>query len=496
MKKIIIIALSTTTALFFSAVFGLSLYLKSLITEEFLVHQLESIFNARFDLEHYEIGILSGGSLEISGLSMAERDFYANQGTPLSKRRKIQNPSLTIKSINLNLGLFKILQGIFYLEGFVLKKPVIKLTFYSKGGNSLSHLFQSPKIVRSKLVKREKEPPLATAEVNKKTKASTEPFKAKNVPLAASLKEIGIKEAQLKVIFQQTGDSILVKDLNFLISNVEFDPNDLKNKNNADISFSTDIFVLSKLKKETTHLILTSKGFVVPFNKKTGQIDPEIVYGLNIKKASYISGLNIFEKLSGQIENLKKIGISIASLQEKAIIRNDTVTKVRYYKGNLKLLKDTIFRTEAFDFTIAKGFVMNLNSLIHSMEGEILVSKKESLKGLSQLDNSIQKKLNLDAKEAKEMRNKHFKNIIKNEQIFFPFQSKGTFTDSHLKLKTTLPDIGSFALDAGKLRLKQEGDKLKEKSRREVNKKVEEEKKKAARKLQEEAKKGLKNIFK
>ena len=94
------------------------------------------------------------------------------------------------------------------------------------------------------------------------------------------------------------------------------------------------------------------------------------------------------------------------------------------------------------------------------------------------------------------MRNKHFKNIIKNEQIFFPFQSKGTFTDSHLKLKTTLPDIGSFALDAGKLRLKQEGDKLKEKYQKEVNKKTEEEKKKAARKLQEEAKKGLKNIFK
>ena len=78
-----------------------------------------------------------------------------------------------------------------------------------------------------------------------------------------------------------------------------------------------ELLLFTKAKKETGRFLFASGGRVVPFNRTTGQIDPNIVYDLLVKKNSYIAGFSVLEKLSGKLELLKKAGVSLAKLKEK-----------------------------------------------------------------------------------------------------------------------------------------------------------------------------------
>ena len=79
------------------------------------------------------------------------------------------------------------------------------------------------------------------------------------------------------------------------------------------------------------------------------------------------------------------------------------------------------------------------------------------------LDKAIQKNLKLKAKEAEELRNKHFQSIIKEGRISLPFRSQASLRNPDLALEASLPSLKELAKDAGKQLLKKEGEKAKKK---------------------------------
>ena len=120
--------------------------------------------------------------------------------------------------------------------------------------------------------------------------------------------KIGIENGEIELTLQQTGDKVRIQALDFLVKNIKFDPADLKNKNNADINFNMELLLYSKAKKETGRFLFASEGRVAPFNRVTGQIDPNIVYDLLVKKNSYIAGFSVLEKTERQAGAAKKSG--------------------------------------------------------------------------------------------------------------------------------------------------------------------------------------------
>ena len=474
------------------------MYLASLVTEEFIVHQLEGLFNARFGLKRFSVSILSGGSLEIEELAIAPRDRFANQAVPLDKRPPLRNKALGMKNLDLHLDLFKLLDGLFHLKGFVLKQPQIHMVLYTDGGNNLSPLFKPPPIVKGKANPKLKagsasQESQAQAQTQKEKEekpqkqesaGKSQPLKAQDIPLAASLGKIGIEGGEIELTLQQTGDKLRIQGLDFLVKNIEFDPADLINKNSADINFNMELLLFTKAKKESGRFLFVSGGRVVPFNRRTGRIDPNIVYELLVKRNSYVAGFSVLEKLSGKMDLLKKAGISLAKLKEKAVLSRDTKTRVSYSRGVLTILMDTVFATKEFDFSVQKGARFILTNLSHSMRGAVRASKENSDRSLKSLDKAIQRNLKMQPKEAQELRNKHFQGIIKEGRIFLPFRSQASLRDPDITLEASLPSLSELAKDAGKSLLKKEGEKAKKKL-----------KKKAQDKLKKEGQKLLKKLF-
>ena len=152
---------------------------------------------------------------------------------PLANVPPLRNKSLGIKKLDIHLDLFKLLDGLFYLEGFVLKQPQIYMVLYANGANNLNPLFSPPPIVKGKPNPKLKAKAIPQKEEPKSKKtaaAKSQPLKAQDIPLAASLGKIGIENGELELTLQQTGDKVRIQALDFLVKNIEFDPADLKNK--------------------------------------------------------------------------------------------------------------------------------------------------------------------------------------------------------------------------------------------------------------------------
>ena len=502
MKKFIL-SLTLIFALFFSILIGVSIYVASLLSPQFIVHQLEGLFNARFALKDYSVGILSGGSIDIEGVGIAPRDRFANQAIALAKRPPLRDAdkALSLQKLSLHLDLAQLFSGVFRLNGFVLDEPQIRMILYANGGNNLAPLFSTPPIVAGKrnpalnaARKKEKEPE-KTKPKSKENESQSAGLKAADIPLAASLGEIGIKNGSIELTLQQTGDSLRMQQLDFLVKNIEFDPQDLQNKNGADVHFDMQLLLFAKSKKETGKFLISSSGHVIPFHKITGRIDPNVIYQLTIKKNTYLSGFNVLEKLSGQMENLKKANISLAKLREKAILQQDTATKVRYRRGIVTVLSDTKFLTQNFDFTLKQGARFILTNSAHSMHAELLASSADSQQALSALDAALVKALKLKPNEAQGMRNKHFASNIKNGRIYFSFISQGALSNPNVKLTTELPSINRLAKDAASHLLAKEKKKLKARAQKEAEAAKDKYKEQAVEKAKEEGKKLLKKLF-
>ncbi len=476
------------------AVVGLSFYVSSLLTEDFIVHQLEGLFNARFALKKYSFSLLSGGDLVLEEVAIGPRDRFANQATPLSKRSPMKGEVLAIGEFGLHLDIFKIFSGVLHIKSFALDKPKIHLILYAKSGNNLSPLFGLPAIVAGKknpalakqkknaaAIKQSKEEKEPTKQTNKD---SSKPMRAQDIPLAANLEKIGIENGDVKVHLQATGDTLHIKNLDFLVTDIELDPNDLQNKNGANIDFKMQLAIYTKAKQETAHLKLVSGGRVIPFDKRSGRIDPNINYDLNIKKGSYLSGFTVLEKLGDKADSLQKIGVSPAKLKEKFILSADTKTRVNYWRGVIRVLNDFKLLSKSYDFLVKKGALFYVNKASHSMEAEVWLSKADSRKFLLQLDKALEKNLKLSSQEAQGFRDKHFATIIRDGRLYLPFRSKGPFRNPDVNLTAPLPSYQALLKDVGRKVLDKEKKKIKEKV-----------KKKATEELKKEGQKLLKKLF-
>ncbi|HMU85734.1 MAG TPA: AsmA domain protein, partial [Leptospiraceae bacterium] len=161
--------------------------LKVVLNENFLVQQIESNLNVRAEVRKLNVSLFSAmSSVELEGVSLGARDSFANQGTPLSERPPMKGSVVTIGKIDLKFSLLPLLRRKFELNRFMLSSPVVSMTLFANGGNSLKPLFQKPLIVG-----RKPNPALAEKPAETAAKEEEKPFSAKDLPISADLREIG-----------------------------------------------------------------------------------------------------------------------------------------------------------------------------------------------------------------------------------------------------------------------------------------------------------------
>jgi len=436
------------------ALFGGTWYvLNKVLNENFLVQQIESNLNVRAEIKKLNISLFSVmSSVELEGVSLGARDALANSGAELSQRTPMKNAVLSVNKIDLKFSLIHLLAKRFELNRFLLIGPVVSLTLHEDGTNSLTPLFKKPLIVAGKpnpALTEKAEPETK----DKKTKDEPEkPFSVKDLPISASLKQIGIKDGSVAVVMAKTGQLIRIGGLSAMVDSIDIDPADLVKHNSVQISFDADVVVVSAKKTEAAGLLMRSGGLVTPFDAKTGYVTQTVEYNLVLKKDSFITGLAAFDQLAGELPVLNKAGFSWGKLADRAALVRDVNVRISYSHGLVTFLDDVVFPTQNYDLHLKKGSWMNATTNGHNFNASVRASESESKDVLARFDQGIAKKAK--GQNVEQLRNRILGKLVVDGRVELPFQSAGNIAHPDVKLLAELPSVTDILAGSAKDALK------------------------------------------
>ncbi len=455
MKKILII-LGSVVGGILVLLLGVSLYVSSLLTEEFVVEQIESTFNLRAELKELNVGLFSGASVELKGVALGPRDSVANQGKPLGERKPMANKLISAEGLELSLQLMPLLDKQLVVENFVFEKPVMNLRMRANGTNNLGALFKTPRVVGGKRNPALDEKPAAASNTN-------EPFRASDLGIAGELERVGLSNGTLNLRLA-SGDRLKFKNLDLFLTDIVVDPEDLENKNSAYIDLDTDVGVTSRATgKEIAQFLLRSEGKIQPFDPRTGEIALNVRYDLTMKESSFMTGFAVMDQLAGKLPDLKKAGVNMSEIAKKAELIRDVEIDMEYGRGLIKILNDPTFPTRHYDLALLKGSTVKLGDSTHRFKGSVLASENETNKAFKNLDKEIERALKGTSVDPVELRNKALNKIIKDGRIHLDFTSAGALKNPNVDLLVNLPQLSDVIKSAG-------GDILKGKLDAEINK--------------------------
>lgn len=416
----------------------------SLINPSFLVKQIESSINVRAHVESVNISlfnVLSG--IEIEGIILAPRDEVANKGIPLDERKSKPKGLIQLGKADVKISFLALLTKTLKVNKILLKQPEISLTMNEDGGNNLTSLFKTPKIVDG-----EKNPALSPEALAEKKKEAEEeasappsgPFSIKDIPIAIKMGLVGIQEGNIQVNMRKTGQQILVQKLDLELKDIDIDGSDLNSHNNVNVNFDADVTIIGRNKKEAAKFLLETEGKVTPFVVKTGLVNPKVNYEVTMKEDSFVSGFAAFDAIAGELPALNQAGLKLDKLKEKAELKKDVSFHIEYSNGKVTFLDEPTFPTKNYDLQITKGSYIVTTTNYHEMKMGMLYDEDESKKSLASVDEKI-KQATKGQGDPKALRNKIVGNLVKDERLFIPFRTYGDIRNPNVELGVGLGTI-------------------------------------------------------
>ena len=438
MKKIFIILGSILIVPILLLLLALSAVNK-IVTDEFIVSQLEKNMNLRAELKKIDVSLFSTiSSIHLEGLKLNNRDKYADDAVPLKDRPPLQSALISMENFEFELNFLAILKGEVQLKKLLLLDPEINLVLFEKGGNNLSSLFLPPKIVEGKpnekLTNPQKEIPKEPEDTDEEDPT---PFSIKSIPVSANLKEIGIKSGNINILVKKTAQKLNIQSLNLLINSIDIVPDDLKNHNSVTVDFNFILKVIStETKLERANLLFKSNAKVSPFVVETGFVNPAITYKMTFQKDSFMEGLAIFESITNSVPLLKNAGIEPKGLNGKSTLTKDTTAEILYSAGKIKFLQDVTFETKNYDLELIKASEISISTSSHTFNANLKLSREESDKSLSGVT-----KIKSEKPEMAPLVDGILSKVTKENRLFIPFQSTGNLNNPNVTVNLELPSL-------------------------------------------------------
>ena len=452
-KKLLIAIISLPAALVLLLIVGM-LAIKSVVTKELLVDQMESAMNLRADVKELNISLFSVvSSIELRGVRLAPRDRFADAATPLKDRPQLKSALISAEAFDLKFSLGPLLQKRFELKRLVLNRPEVNLVLFENGGNNLSGLFTTPRTVagkRNPALDNKAETKPASKPARRPAPKSgpgekAQPFTARDLPVATKLDEIGMKNATVNIRVRKTGQLIRISGLTTKVDDIDINPEDLVGHNKADVRFDMNVSIIGRDGQESAALGLRSGGRVTPFEPKTGRVNPFLTYALTVRRGSFVDGMPLLKQLGGAFPLLEKAGLKMEGVGKKAELQADTAVRVSYGGGRVTFLDDIALKTMHYDLSLnQKSWIQTTNNE-HLFRGSLLASKEESARAVQSVDARLEKALaKAQGVDKAEVRRQLLGGVLKGDQIALPFTSSGNIQSPTVRLGVGLPSIADL----------------------------------------------------
>ena len=451
MKKRLLIIGASLPVLFILLLIAGMVAIKSIVTKELLVDQMESSMNLRADVRELKISLFSVvSSIELSGVQLAPRDRFADAATPLKDRPALRSALISADAFDLKFSLGPLLQKRFELKRLVLDRPQVNLVLLANGGNNLSALFTTPKVVAGKrnpaLDRKGGQKPAAQPTKKKNTgPEAAKQFTARDLPVAAKLDEIGMKDATINIRVQKTGQLIRISGLTTKVDNIDIDPEDLTKHNGAEVRFDMNMKILGRDGRESAGFQLRSGGRITPFEAKTGRVNTQATYALTVRRGSFVDGMPLLQQLAGAFPLLEKAGLKMEGVGKKAELQSDATLRVSYGAGRVTFLDDVTLKTTHYDLMIQQKSWVQTGNDQHLLQGSLVASKEESARAVKSVDSRLDRALaKMKDVDRAEVRKQLLGPVLKGDQIALPFTSSGNIKSPTVRLGVVLPSIADL----------------------------------------------------
>lgn len=444
--------------LFLGLAIGVWFYLPALFNRDFIVKQIETHFNCRVDVEKIYLNLFNiFSSLEIEGIKVAKRDYYADFGIVLSQRPSIENPEFYIQKVELQFSFLYLVKKKFRVLRFMITEPLLNLDFFGEEGSNFSVFLETPALIegeenlefiknkelrRNSLNSREEEENVVKA-----------PFNIKYTSISAELEQIGIKNALINFMLKK-GRMLKFANCDLIIDHINVHPNKLLEHNSLKLNFQFNLHIINNEGMEISQFLFLYNGNIIPFVATTGFINPDTVYNIKVKKGSYVSTRVLLNMLSDVFANLADMGIRLDDTSKQRLQRS-SILYIQYEDGRIILQDDLILYATDFDLELKRGSWVRFQDYEHFFDGALIFYKKESSNVVEEFDENLK-----TVKISKvEIRNRErLLNIFTNKnRIKFPFISKGDITepkvDADFNLNIGVPSVTDIISELSKVDL-------------------------------------------
>ncbi len=442
---------------------GINVMINHYLSESYLEEQLELAINSQVEI----------GSVKVSLLSSPARLTLKNvklSGNPGDVR--VGNAQVKVEEVDLKVRLWSLLEKKIEVKEMTIRGAHVTGAINRKGENSLAALFESPEKAKKRLesvdVKKVEvtqkpsvtEPSVAEAPSEKPTvEEESGGFNAYDQEsFVASLGGFYLKDSSVDLTIEKSGLRIRANDVNLSLGSLNIDPRRLQDTDTAKMKLSMHLALDSTEGWQYANIVINGGAEVRIFNPESGDMEPNVDADLNLGDDSSINThIPVIVETWKELEKLRKIGIKMGTLPEKATFGRSQSVAVHYHKGMVTVMKPLSIWLADWEVAVLDRSWVQTETDQHKIQAEVLASKKLSasihklvFKGIDYLPKKIRKSMEQDME----------KKLFRDGRFFVAIQSSKELSHPKIRLVNGVPDIGKAAEKAGKDLLEKKAGKL------------------------------------
>ncbi len=398
---------------------------------------------------------------------------------------------MSMKSFRFKISIPPLLQGKLVLNELMLYEPVINIVRYKSGAFNFSDLLVTKKLTPEEQAELEKK--LKEEAQTAQKEEPSKPLKADDIPVAINIGSVGMQDGSINFSDHTSGQKINLYRVTAKVYDITIDPENLEKNNSIQLKVFTGIKTMSRPKSgsvESFDIGFDVTGTVIPFDKKTRLLNPEI----SLKAGSpygKLTGLQVFNEMMN-VEQLTKYCGKFDFLKKEVNWKNGYV--YIHYKDNIATLKDGKIGND--DYALTFGGKVNVASMGLDLATDMALAKKHTETVKSRTRKAADKLITgktRDYLKAEDVADAAVKPMLNDKgEIFLKYTVKGTASKPDVKM--VHPKLGSLA-DVVKSMAKDAAGKVVDRAADAAKDKAKEEAAKKADKAKDSASKKIKKLF-
>jgi hypothetical protein len=472
----------------FVLIIGASIAIYVIVDKPFIENQMSSALHRQVSIGNVGVSVFSVLSgIEVKDVAISNYKTETELKTLQGKEVPAGDRFVMLKSFTFKVAFGPLLDKKLVLKELLLSGLDANIVRDKNGRFNFSDLLEPKKMTAEEKAEAEKkkaEEAKKAAEAKKNAEPS-KPLSADDIPVKVEVGKVGLENGNINFTDLSTGQKVQVYAITAKVFDIAIDPKDLNNsdivKVHAGLGIKT-IGVTSGGSVKSFDITASLDGSVIPFDKKTRLLDPEVSLKASSPKGM-VTGLQIFDKMKG-VSALDKYTGKFDFLKDDVTWKNADVNI--WYKGNVAKLTDGKIHTDDFKST----FAATINTATLSVDAPIdfSLSSKHTAAIRGKVQKNVEKLIVGKAKsivKADKVTDSAMKPLLGADGgIFIKYMVKGTLSSPNADMVAPkLPSLSDLVKEAAGDLADVAKDKAKDAAQKAVDKNKDKVQEKAAGKV-------------